>query len=114
MPRPPRICSCGRTVPHGVLCQCQLATRRARHQRHDRRRPSAASRGYGHAWRQARDQFLKINDRCAWPGCGVLATLVDHVIPHRGDMRLFWDRTNWQPLCTSCHSRKKQRMEREQ
>ncbi|WP_338153338.1 hypothetical protein [Pseudophaeobacter leonis] len=30
---------------------------------------------------------------------------------HRGDMRLFWDRSNWQPLCTSCHNRRKQQLE---
>jgi 5-methylcytosine-specific restriction protein A len=32
---------------------------------------------------------------------------VDHVVPHRGDMRLFWDEeNNWQSLCASCGSRK--------
>jgi hypothetical protein len=31
------------------------------------------------------------------------ATVVDHIVPHRGDRRLFWDKTNWQPLCKRCH-----------
>jgi 5-methylcytosine-specific restriction protein A len=31
---------------------------------------------------------------------------VDHIIPHGGDMRLFWNRGNWAALCQSCHSRK--------
>ncbi|KAA9008363.1 HNH endonuclease [Histidinibacterium aquaticum] len=31
---------------------------------------------------------------------------VDHIIPHRGDTRLFYDRRNWQPLYNRCHSRK--------
>ncbi|NVO55099.1 HNH endonuclease [Rhodobacteraceae bacterium B1Z28] len=112
MPRPPHICTCGNIVPHGERCACQVARTRARNKRHDAGRPSASARGYGSKWRKARDAFLKINDRCVWPGCGAKATLVDHIIAHRGDMRLFWDRSNWQPLCTSCHSRHKQRQER--
>jgi 5-methylcytosine-specific restriction protein A len=34
------------------------------------------------------------------------ATVVDHIIPHRGDEKLFWDRDNWQALCKSCHDHK--------
>nr|WP_246413968.1 HNH endonuclease [Martelella radicis] len=44
--------------------------------------------------------------------CGEPAALVDHKIPHRGDQRLFWDRTNWQPLCHHCHNSAKQSEER--
>ena len=36
----------------------------------------------------------------------VPATVVDHIKPHRGDAKLFWDETNWQPLCKSCHDHK--------
>jgi len=32
----------------------------------------------------------------------------DHVVPHRGDMRLFWDANNWQALCAECGARKSQ------
>ena len=112
MPRPPHICTCGNIVPHGERCSCQVKRTRERNRRHDRRRPTASQRGYGSKWRAARDAFLKINDRCAWPGCGELATLVDHIIPHRGDNHLFWDSSNWQPLCAPCHNRRKQRAER--
>jgi Restriction endonuclease len=36
-----------------------------------------------------------------------LADVVDHVVPHRSDVALFWDELhNWQSLCYSCHSRK--------
>lgn len=112
MPKPPHICTCGKTVPNGHRCACQVARTRERNRRHDAKRPTASQRGYGREWRVARDAFLKRNDRCAWPGCGAPATTVDHIKPHRGDKRLFWDRTNWQPLCTSCHNRRKQRQER--
>jgi 5-methylcytosine-specific restriction protein A len=34
------------------------------------------------------------------------ATVVDHIIPHKGDMGLFWDKANWQSLCKPCHDSK--------
>ena len=34
------------------------------------------------------------------------ATVVDHIIPHKGDMDIFWDEDNWQPLCKRCHDQK--------
>lgn len=60
-------------------------------------------------WKQARLAFLNAHPLCA--DCGevglvVEATEVDHVVPHRGDPALMWDRSNWQALCKSCHSRK--------
>lgn len=33
-----------------------------------------------------------------------MATVVDHIKPHRGDQKLFWDRGNWQPLCEHHHN----------
>lgn len=32
--------------------------------------------------------------------------MVDHRIAHKGDMALFWNRSNWQPYNRSCNSRK--------
>ncbi|MCP4539869.1 MAG: HNH endonuclease [Chloroflexi bacterium] len=34
------------------------------------------------------------------------ATVVDHIVPHKGDKELFWDMSNWQGLCAPCHNRK--------
>jgi 5-methylcytosine-specific restriction protein A len=31
------------------------------------------------------------------------ATILDHVVPHRGVPALFWDQSNWQGLCVHCH-----------
>jgi 5-methylcytosine-specific restriction protein A len=75
----------------------------------DRQRPSAAHRGYGGRWRRARLAFLTRHPLCA--SCQALrrvvpATVVDHLVPHRGDQRLFWDKRNWQGLCKSCHDAK--------
>ena len=75
----------------------------------DHMRGGAAERGYDGRWRKARIAFLQRNPLCV--ECmrkGVLtpATVVDHIIPHRGDKELFWNEENWQPLCKSCHDRK--------
>ena len=112
MSRPPFLCSCGRTVPHGTRCQCQIASTRARNQRHDANRPSARARGYDHEWQKARKAWLAMYPACNHPGCIAPATTVDHIKPHRGDRTLFWDKTNWQSLCTLHHVRHKQRQER--
>ncbi|MCL4065331.1 HNH endonuclease [Pseudomonas sp. GX19020] len=37
--------------------------------------------------------------------------VVDHIVPHRGDLGLFWDRLNWQTLCPDHHDIVKQREE---
>jgi len=37
--------------------------------------------------------------------------ICDHIKPHRGDERLFWDPTNLQTLCKSCHDAVKQAAE---
>ncbi|HBO7046427.1 TPA: HNH endonuclease, partial [Pseudomonas aeruginosa] len=39
------------------------------------------------------------------------ANTVDHIVAHRGDTDLFWDKDNWQPLCGPCHSADKQKEE---
>ena len=75
----------------------------------ERQRPSAARRGYGFRWRRVRQAFLKRNPLCvACRAEGRLesATVVDHVVPHRGDPVLFWDRANWQSMCKPCHDAK--------
>lgn len=75
----------------------------------DRDRGSAAKRGYGHKWRQARDEFLSAHPLCV--DCQrrdvlTASSEVDHIVPHKGDLSLFWRRSNWQALCKPCHSRK--------
>ena len=70
---------------------------------------SAGSRGYGRAWQKARKEYLTAHPlcvECMKEGRYVKATVVDHIVPHRGDQKLFWDRPNWQSLCVSCHNKK--------
>ena len=110
--RAPRLCGCGNVVASGTACACQIDRQRERKARSDAKRPTSAERGYGTKWRQARAIYLASHPDCA--RCGSPATVVDHIVPHRGDMKLFWRRSNWQPLCASCHSSHKQRLERSQ
>lgn len=75
----------------------------------DRGRPSAAARLYGRKWRSARRRFLADNPTCKHchrDGRTIAATVVDHIIPHRGRLPQFWNPNNWQALCKPCHDRK--------
>jgi len=49
--------------------------------------------------------------------CGRLTSdtsqlVADHIIPHKGNEALFWDKGNLQCLCRNCHDTIKKRMER--
>ena len=70
----------------------------------DKRRGTAAARGYDSAWNRARKAYIIRHPLCAV--CGAPATDVDHIKPHKGDKKIFWDSSNWQPLCHSCHAKK--------
>lgn len=83
--------------------------------RHDGRRGSSAQRGYGSRWQRARRHWLDAHPLCRLcerQGVTTAATVVDHVTPHRGDQTLFWDRSNWQSLCETCHNAAKQSQEK--
>lgn len=78
----------------------------------DKNRPSSSQRGYGARWQRYRKWFLARHPFCAdceERGEMTEATVVDHVIPHRGDRKLFWDKTNHRALCATCHNRKTMR-----
>ena len=64
---------------------------------------------YNYQWTKTRARFLKERPLCVSckaEGKICAATEVDHIIPHKGNEKLFWDADNWQPLCISCHSKK--------
>ncbi|AKV07907.1 HNH endonuclease [Pseudomonas fluorescens NCIMB 11764] len=90
----------------------RLATVDPESWRSDKR--TSNQRGYTYEWQQARLVFLNENPLCTYcdrEGRVTGACIVDHKIPHRGDMVLFWDRTNWQSLCKPCHDVVKKREE---
>ena len=109
MINPPKACfhpGCP-NITHGTYCTTHS-------KEHDtvyrRQRGTSNKRGYTYRWQKEREAYLIRNPLCE--NClnkhDVIraATEVDHIIPHKGDMRLFWDTDNWQGLCKSCHSKK--------
>jgi 5-methylcytosine-specific restriction protein A len=85
---------------------------KAVYHRQDQQRGSAASRGYGAKWQAARKGYLAAHPLCVdcmEQGRVTAATELDHIIPHRGDMALFWDRFNWAGRCKAHHSAKTMR-----
>lgn len=79
-------------------------------------RKNSNQRGYTYKWQKARESYLSHHPfcvECEKNGLKTLATDVDHIVPHRGDQKLFWDKSNWQPLCHSCHSKKTQKEDNE-
>lgn len=78
-------------------------------------RESAAKRGYNRRWQEYRERYLREHPLCAMhleQGSVVPSMVVDHIAPHRGDYKLFWDPKNHQALCKTCHDRHKQRLEK--
>lgn len=106
---------------------CRALTREGWCPRH---RP-AYRRGESAAWRalydlpiwrnQLRPQQLLREPFCQASDCDALretgrpalATVVDHIRPHRGDLALFSAPENLQSLCKRCHDRKTLRERRE-
>ncbi|KPJ83917.1 MAG: hypothetical protein AMS19_02430 [Gemmatimonas sp. SG8_23] len=118
--RPPKSCRAlrcrGLVYGPGLYCNAHQDQELEDRKLADARRGTAAARGYGSRWRRLRAQFLIENPVCLDP-MGVhpletrAASVVDHIEPHRGDHRLFWDRDNWQALCSRCHAIKTARGE---
>lgn len=105
----PRLCGCGATVAGGQRCACKAKQDAERKARFDKTRPNSSQRGYSGTWDKAKKAWLQ-GKRCV--RCGAPATTVDHKTPHQGNMILFWDKTNWQPLCAHDHNSAKQREDR--
>lgn len=66
------------------------------------------------AWRARRTQQLGAEPLCAYclaAGLTTAATIADHIIPHRGDLDLFWH-GDLQSLCKPHHDGAKQREEK--
>lgn len=64
---------------------------------------------YTKRWRTMRAEQLIAEPfcrECGRHGVRQRATDVDHIKAHRGDLKLFYDKSNLQSLCHECHSRK--------
>jgi 5-methylcytosine-specific restriction enzyme A len=108
-PRPCTYPGCTALCAGGRCDRHRVQDRKEQHQRCDARRGSASERGYDNRWQKARAGYLRSHPlcrRCEQRGDLTPATVVDHIVPHRGDRDLFWRSDNWQPLCKPCHDRK--------
>lgn len=75
---------------------------------------SAAARGYDYAWRKRRADQLRAFPLCAYcleDGIARVATVADHITPHRGDPVLFAGPL--MSLCADCHNGRKAKEEAE-
>jgi 5-methylcytosine-specific restriction enzyme A len=76
---------------------------------YEKRRGSSSQRGYDDRWRKYRAAFLARHPwclECLRQGRRTLATVVDHVQPHRGNDALMWNPSNHASMCARCHNRK--------
>lgn len=100
-----KLCSgCGKIIDmaDGMCPDCKMKRERIQ----EERRGTATQRGYDSKWRKARKGYLREHPlcvECMKEGKYVPATVVDHIKPHKGDKKLFWDKNNWQPLCERHH-----------
>lgn len=111
-PKPCRHPGCQALVRGAAYCDQH---RKAVEKQYDERRGSSSQRGYNSRWQKARETFLRRHPLCKMceaEGRLTPATIVDHIIPHRGDQALFWDTGNWQPLCKPHHDKVKQAEEK--
>jgi len=73
---------------------------------YEKNRKTANERGYNYRWQKVRKVFLNkypLCEECKKKGIYTKATVVDHIIPHKGDKVLFWDENNYRSLCKRCH-----------
>ncbi|HYN08498.1 MAG TPA: hypothetical protein VES67_14030 [Vicinamibacterales bacterium] len=105
--------SCPEKVPSGYCAEHARAK--------DRERGNFRERGYDARWDRRSRRFLRkyplcgmrpgglqpVMSRCFDEERTTAAYQTDHVVPHRGDQRLFDDEQgNWQALCRECGARK--------
>lgn len=81
--------------------------RQQRKRQADARRPSPREQGYDSRWEKARRIYLAQHPlcvRCEQQGRVTLAVILDHTIPHKGNVALFWNEKNWEGLCVHCNA----------
>jgi 5-methylcytosine-specific restriction protein A len=100
------------SAPHacptpGCRALVRGATRCPTHARvRDQERGTAHARGYDGRWRQYRLTYLLSNPLCCLcnaAGRVTPATVVDHIVAHKGNEQLFWDPTNHRAVCRPHH-----------
>lgn len=84
------------------------------HQPPQPKRGSSTQQGYGSKWRKAKAAYLAVHRwcvECQRHGHATPSTCIDHIVAHKGNRELFWNRRNWRASCISCNSSKAAREE---
>lgn len=108
-PKPCKHSGCRNLTTQGAYC---VEHAKAKQKQIESQRGSSTERGYGYRWQKASKAFLRAHPLCQCDDCKegekrlLPSQVVDHRIPHRGDMKLFWDSENWQAMHKVCHDRK--------
>ena len=95
---------CGNTVKKNGYCEQHI-----KEMNRNKKNTNEWKNLYGRQWQREREAYLKRNPlciRCQEHDKIVVATVVDHIRDHKGNLGLFWDVNNWQSLCKSCHDSK--------
>ena len=102
-----------RTLVTSKYCgkhESDAAVKKKENQRqYDNIRGTRTARGYDNRWLKASKEFARefpLCANCEKKGIIKLGQCTDHIVPHKGDVELFWDRSNWQRLCNVCHGEK--------
>ncbi len=71
---------------------------------------------YDRQWRNESKKFLRGHPWCECAECREgpyrrKADCVDHIKAHRGDVNLFWDKSNWMAMNVRCNASKSVREE---
>lgn len=112
--KPCRYSSCNELVRGSAYCEKHTIKKEAEVRveriKYDKERGTSASRGYGSRWSTYSKQFRVNNPLCVMcleRGKLTKAECVDHIeaVDGKDDLK-FWEPTNHQSLCHSCHSEK--------
>jgi 5-methylcytosine-specific restriction protein A len=102
MPKKPKVgckkLGCPELVDFG-LCPVHY---REKMQEKDKKRGSAASRGYDGEWRKIRERILNLIPFCTFPNCFYFATQLDHIDGNQANNNT----NNLRPYCDDCHRKK--------
>ena len=85
----------------------------------EKKRESAAQRGYNYRWQQIRIQYLINHPLCQCEECLknnrlTTANVIHHKIEHQGNYDLFWDQDNWMPMNNICHDKHHMKKKKEE
>lgn len=97
---------CRRKYTREKLCPACTATKQPRRRSKESQERQAM---YDWRWRKTSERYRAEHPLCV--ECEQLgrtepSTCVDHIVPHRGNVELFWNEENWAALCDAHHKTK--------